>query len=85
MILLHKFVPDAFGTGMIGSLIKGDVLVTTNADNYRAFTINPCISKVFEMCLARGMDSCLKSDDLPFGFKKGIQVAWKQFIPYRVL
>jgi hypothetical protein len=28
-------------------------------------------SKVFEMCLARGMNAWLKSDDLQFGFKKG--------------
>lgn len=71
MMLLHKFVPDAFGIGMIVPLIKGDDLDTTNADNYRAITISPCISKVFEMCLAQGMDKWLKSDDLQFGFKKG--------------
>ena len=71
IILLHKCVPDAFGIGMIVPLIKGDDLDTTNADNYRAITISPCISKVFEMCLARGMESCLKTDDLQFGFKKG--------------
>ena len=68
MMLLHKFVPDAFGIGMVVPLIKGDDLDTTNADNYRAITISPCISKVFEMCLAQGMDSWLKSDELQFGF-----------------
>ena len=35
-ILLLKFVPDAFGTGIIVPFIKGDDLDTTNADNYRA-------------------------------------------------
>lgn len=71
MMFLHKFVPDAFGLGMIVPLLKGDDLDTTNADNYRAITISPCISKVFEMCLAHGMESWLKSDELQFGFKKG--------------
>ena len=49
MMLLHQFVPDAFGLGLIVPLSKGDYLDTTNADNYRA------ISKVFEMCLAQRM------------------------------
>jgi len=56
---------------MIVPLIKGDDLDTTNTDNYRAITISTCFSKVFEMCLARGMNAWLKSDDLQFGFKKG--------------
>ena len=64
-------MPDAFGLGMIVPLLKGDDLDTTNADNYRAITISPCISKVFEMCFAHGMESWLKSDELQFGFKKG--------------
>ena len=71
MMLLHNFVPDAFCLGMIVPLVKGDDLDTTNADNYRAITISPCISKVFEMCLAHGMESWLKSDELQFGFKTG--------------
>jgi hypothetical protein len=70
-MFLHKFVPDAFGSGMIVPLVKGDDLGTTNAYNYRAVTISPCISKVFEMCLVHGMESWLKSDELQFEFKKG--------------
>lgn len=35
MTLLNKIFPDAFGTGVIVSLIK----YTTDADNYRAITI----------------------------------------------
>ena len=41
---------------------------TTNEDNYRAITISSCISKVFEMCPAHGMESWLK---LQFGFNGG--------------
>jgi len=65
-------VPDACVTGMIVSLIKGDDLDTTNADNHRAITILAHVfSKVFEVCLTRGMNAWLKSDDLQFGFKNG--------------
>jgi len=46
MMPLQKCVP--FGVGMIVPHI-GDVLDTTNADNYQAMS--------FEICLAHGMES----------------------------
>jgi len=71
LILLHSFVPDAFGIGMIIPLLKGDDYDCTVADSYRAITISPCISKVLEMCMHSMFRPWLESDDLQFGLKKG--------------
>lgn len=71
LMLFYSYVPDAFGVGMIIPLLKGDNCDSTVADNYRAITISPCISKVFEMCLHDGFCQWLDTDELQFGFKKG--------------
>jgi len=38
-------------------------------NNYRAITLLPVISKVFEMELLAGCEPVLESDSLQFGFK----------------
>jgi len=50
LIILYSHVPDAFGLGMIIPVPKGDDCDLTSTDNYRAITISPCISKLFELC-----------------------------------
>jgi len=45
---------------------------STVADNYRAITISPCISKAFESCFISIFSPWLESDILQFGFKKGM-------------
>jgi len=52
MMLKFSYVPDAFGIGTVIPLLKGDDSDPTVCDNYRAITISPCISKVFELCLS---------------------------------
>jgi len=71
LMLKYAYVPDAFGVGMIIPLVKGVECDPTVCDNYRAITITPCISKVFEICLSSVFQCWLHSDGLQFGFKKG--------------
>ena len=72
LILKYSYVPDAFGVGMIIPLLKGDDCDPTVCDNYRAITISPCVSKVFELCLSSVFHRWLVSDELHLGFKKGM-------------
>jgi len=48
-ILLHGFVPDKFGTGISIPLNKDKSDDANDLNNYRAITLFPIISKVFEM------------------------------------
>jgi len=63
-------VPGDFGSGVVIPLLKSGNLDYTVADNYRAITISPCVSKVFEMCLMNCFQYWLV-DELQFGFRKG--------------
>ena len=40
------------------------------SDNYRAITLSPVISKLFEMAMMALLDDKLDSDPLQFGFKR---------------
>jgi len=51
LMLVFTYVPNEFGLGLIVPLLKSDDCDSTVADNYRAITISPCISKAFESCL----------------------------------
>ena len=57
---------------MIIPLLKGDDCDPTVCDNYRAITISPCVSKVFELCLSSVFHRWLGSDELQLGFMKGM-------------
>jgi len=72
MMLKFSYVPDAFGICTIIPLLKGDDCDPTVCDNYRAITISPCISNVFELCLSSVFHKWLGSDELQVGFKKGM-------------
>jgi hypothetical protein len=72
MMMTHSHVPEPFGSGIIIPIIKdkrGDV---TSVDNYRPITLSPVISKIFESALLDKYSHYMKSDDLQFGFKKGL-------------
>jgi len=70
-IVVHRFVPDDFGAGLVIPLLNSENLDSTVSDNYRAITISPCVSKVFEMCLIDCFQYWLVVDELQFGFRKG--------------
>jgi len=51
LILLHGYVPNAFGQGVVVPLVKDRLGDTRNLDNYRAITVSCVISKVFSYAL----------------------------------
>src|ERR1043165_8896345 len=72
MILCHSYVPAAFGWGVVIPIPKdrnGDLSVV---DNYRPITLSAVISKIFETALLDKFSINMRSDDLQFGFKKGL-------------
>ena len=70
IMLKHSVVPELFCNGIIVPVIKDKHGDTSDLNNYRAITISPCISKLFEMCLLEQYSSILDSSPLQFGFKK---------------
>ena len=70
-IVVYRFVPDDFGAGLVVPLLKSENLDSTVSDNYRAITISPCVSNVFEMSLMDYFQYWLVVDELQFGFRKG--------------
>ena len=58
-IVSHRYVPMTFGAGIVIPLLKNAGLDKSNMDNYRAITISPVISKVFEsyFCLLYTSDA----------------------------
>jgi len=48
-MLVHGYVHCAFGSGIVIPLLKDANLDKTNMDKYRAITLIPVISKLFEL------------------------------------
>lgn len=71
-IALHCYVPAEFGKGIIIPLIKNKCGDASSPDNYRAITLIPVISKLFERVILDMSESYLQTDDTQFGFKKQI-------------
>ena len=57
------FVPDAFGRGLIIPLVKDRSGCLNDLNNYRAITISPVISKLFELILLKVCNCYLASDE----------------------
>jgi len=52
LMLLYEYVPDDFGIGIMIPIFKASVNNKSDStDDYRGISINPIISKLFEMCL----------------------------------
>ena len=75
MMLIHRYVPAAFGRGTIIPLVKDKSHNLNDVDNYRAITLIPIISKVFEHVVLVLCEQHLFSDELQFGFKKNVGCA----------
>ena len=65
-------MPNQFGRGIIIPLVKDKHGNLADSNNYRAITISPLISKIFENCLLYKYESFLYSNDLQLGFKKSV-------------
>jgi len=79
MMLKFSYVPDAFGIGTIIPLLKGDDCDPTVRDNYRAITISPCISKVFELCLS---SLFFTNGWAQISFKLALRKVWDVVMPF---
>lgn len=71
IMLSTGLVPDNFGIGVTTAIpkFKGSKKFI-QAEDFRGITINPIISKVFELCL-KGFIDC-KTSDRQFGFKEKV-------------
>ena len=67
-MILHGFVPDKFGVGLIVPLVKDKTGDINNFSNYRGITLIAVISKLFEGALLEICNEFLQSDHLQFGF-----------------
>jgi hypothetical protein len=77
---LHHYVPTNFGKGIIVPLVKDKTGDVSSTNNYRAITLVPIISKLFECVLLHITDEFLNTDDRQFGFKKGLGCANAIFV-----
>ena len=50
-MILHGFVPDAFGFGIIVPIMKDKTGDANSLNNYGGITLIPVISKLFEILL----------------------------------
>jgi len=71
-IMNHSYVPSEFGIGITIPLLKDNNSDGANMDNYRAITISPVLSKIFENCLLSRFSSYFVTSDLQCGFKSKV-------------
>ena len=74
-ILLNETVPDDFKNGLTITLHKGSGKSTSDPNNYRAISLLPVISKLFEKTILNRIenndDIQSKLNSLQHGFQKG--------------
>ena len=68
-LISHSYLPHEFLCGSIAPVIKDTNGDTSASSNYRAITLGPIFSQVFEYALFNKFGDYLHSDDLQFGFK----------------
>ena len=72
MMFKYKYVSDDFGYGIIVPLVDDSEINTVNSNNSsnsRSITLNPAISKLFELWLIDKYVTFMKSSDVLLGFK----------------
>ena len=74
-MVCHGYVPEAFGNGIIIPLVKNKMEDLSSVGNYRAITLIPIISKLFECIILKICSDHLETDELQFGFKQGVGCA----------
>ena len=72
LMVVHSCVPHGFGKGYVIPLVKDKSGNLNSVENYRAITLGPVIAKVFESIVMVMCEQELETDDLQFGFKKGL-------------
>ena len=72
LMLSAKYVPDAFGVGIIIPIPKNsNACGSHKIEDFRRITISSVVSKVFEHCVLLMIEDYLYSSSHQFGFKKG--------------
>ena len=75
IIMSAGYVPCGFRLSYTVPLQKVDIVSSTNTvDNYRAISISPILSKIFERCILNKYSKFLNSSKNQFGFKKRIKL-----------
>ena len=69
-LLRHGYLPAALMQSAIVPILKNRQGDTSDINNYRPIAIVTAISKMFELCLMKLMESYLVTRDNQFGFKK---------------
>ena len=72
MMLLHGYVPNSFGLGIIVPLVRDKSGDLSSVENYRPTTLSPIISKIFESVLLIKYGMYLNVNDRQFGFRNGL-------------
>ena len=85
LILKHGSVPAKFGSGIIVPIVKDRLGDATKLDNYRAITIGSIISKIFEFCVSSKFGNFFSSNELQFGFKKGLGCSNAVYVVQQVI
>lgn len=70
IMLTHGVVPTLFSSGIIVPILKDKHGDSSDINNYRAITLSPCISKLFEKCLLTKFGHLLAVSPLQYGFQK---------------
>ena len=66
----HGFVPEGFGASTGIPLLKDKAGNVTDIHSYRAITLVPVISKLFEGVILKFYEAILVTDQLQFGFRQ---------------
>ena len=78
-------MPNDFGKGIVIPLLKDKVGNIKDLSNYRGITLIPVISKLLELVILEICEPCLRTDDLQFGFKKGLGCENAIFVLYETV
>ena len=73
-IIEHETLPDGFKTGLTITLHKGHGKSRSDPNNYRAISLLPVISKLFEKVILKRLehsDAAKQINPLQYGFQKG--------------
>ena len=85
LMMVHGYVPDQFGRGIVIPLVKDKTGNVADASNYRGITVSPVISKIFEGYLLLKFQKYLYSNDLQMGFKRNVGCPPAIFVTQQVV
>ena len=73
LIVISRYIPSGFKRSYVVPIpkIKDCRTKAMSCDDFRGIAISPVLSKIFEHCLLKHLQSFIKSEDNQFGFKKG--------------